>query len=388
MKPAPSEVFVPASNIKNVRLSIRMSSKLFVWPRQRMYHLAHIFTILTDCILETFQQERPFGTVVVDPSKPKITLDDVPYLVDQILNAEGEASVVAVKHVYELCDVAHKKNRFPMVCSGMYDVLSPLAECLNKESADSRHLACLALNNLSVPIENKTVMALGPASTKIIGGLCKLIAEQKLECYLSCICLMNLAFLEDTITAMLQYSPSDGHEVAPLDNPKSLLRVLEKLLISSCSHGNKVKPSSNNTVSLLRRFDKLSTSFASVAAKTTTEKFEAVRWACGLLRNLSKNELNATLIGQTEIPTCVVHHIRSSRIPPSQWTRNSLEHFSLEIIFNLALWPVSRATLVTSGARQVIQPITFKGDWQGKMASMAYTNLGATSGMEIATKIC
>ena len=72
---------------------------------------------------------------------------------------------------------------------------------------EGSRVLCLALNNLSIPTEIKRVMALGPASSAVIGGLCKVIAEDKQESYLCCICLMNLSFLEASITTMLQHSP-------------------------------------------------------------------------------------------------------------------------------------------------------------------------------------
>jgi hypothetical protein len=39
----------------------------------------------------------------------------------------------ATKKVYELCDVGHKKNRVPMICSGKWDVLKPLLEVVHNE---------------------------------------------------------------------------------------------------------------------------------------------------------------------------------------------------------------------------------------------------------------
>uniref|UniRef100_A0A7S3DUH8 Uncharacterized protein n=2 Tax=Entomoneis paludosa TaxID=265537 RepID=A0A7S3DUH8_9STRA len=282
------------------------------------------------------------------PSKPP-TLDDIPELVEQMLNSKGEKSAAATKRIYELCDVGHKQNRVPMVCSGKHDVLSPLAKCLTQESGDGRHLACLALNNLSIPTENKRVMALGPASKEVIGGLCKVIAEDKQESYLCCICLMNLSFLEASITSILQHSPSpDGKELAPLDNPSSLLRVLEKLLTNSPA-----------------------------VPKSGSGKSEGVRWACGLIKNLAKSEENAALIGKTDIPKCVVENIRSTTAPPSRWTSNSLEDFSLFVILNLAQWPVSREALINAGAVDVIKPIMAEGDLQGLKATMACSFLGA-----------
>ena len=266
-----------------------------------------------------------------------------------MLSGKGEKSAAATKRIYELCDVGHKQNRVPMVCSGKYDVLTPLAKCLTQESGDGRHLACLALNNLSIPTENKRVMALGPASKDVIGGLCKVIAEDKQESYLCCICLMNLSFLEASITTILQHSPApEGKTIAPLDNPNSLLRVLEKLLTNSPA-----------------------------VPKSGSGKSEGVRWACGLIKNLAKSEENAALIGKTDIPKCVVENIRATTAPPTRWTSNSLEDFSLFVILNLAQWPVSRDALIQAGAVDVVKPIMSEGDLQGLKATMACAFLGA-----------
>jgi hypothetical protein len=266
-----------------------------------------------------------------------------------MLHSKGEKSAAATKRIYELCDVGHKQNRVPMVCSGKYDVLTPLAKCLTQESGDGRHLACLALNNLSIPTENKRVMALGPASKDVIGGLCKVIAEDKQESYLCCICLMNLSFLEASITTILQHSPTpDGKSLLPIDNPDSLLRVLEKLLTNSPA-----------------------------VPKSGSGKSEGVRWACGLIKNLAKSEENAALIGKTDIPKCVVDNIRSTTAPPSRWTSNSLEDFSLFVILNLSQWPVSREALINSGAVDIVKPIMSEGDLQGLKATMACAFLGA-----------
>jgi hypothetical protein len=232
-----------------------------------------------------------------------------------------------------------------MVCSGKYDVLTPLAKCLTQESGDGRHLACLALNNLSIPTENKRVMALGPASKDVIGGLCKVIAEDKQESYLCCICLMNLSFLEASITTILQHSPGGG---APLVNHDSLIRVLEKLLTNSPT-----------------------------APKSGSGKSEGVRWACGLIKNLAKSEENAELIGSTDIPKCVVDNLRNTTAPPSRWTSNSLEDFSLFVVLNLAQWSGAKKALIDAGAVDVIKPIMAEGDLQGLKATMACAFLDA-----------
>jgi len=278
------------------------------------------------------------------------TLDDIPDLIEMMTNQTGEKSAAATKRIYELCDVGHKQNRVPMVCSGKYDVLTPLAKCLTQESGDGRHLACLALNNLSIPTENKRVMALGPASKDVIGGLCKVIAEDKQESYLCCICLMNLSFLEASITSILQHSPVEegASAVAPLNNDDSLIRVLEKLL--------------NNSPT---------------TPKSGSGKSEGVRWACGLIKNLAKSEENAALIGKTKIPSRVVDNLRNTTAPPSRWTSNSLEDFSLFVILNLAQWPGAKSALKEAGAVDVIKPIMSEGDLQGLKATMSCAFLQA-----------
>jgi len=283
------------------------------------------------------------------PSRPP-QMDDIPELLEIMTSEKGEKSAAATKRIYELCDVGHKQNRVPMVCSGKYDVLTPLAQCLTQESGDGRHLACLALNNLSIPTENKRVMALGPSSSAVIGGLCKVIAEDKQESYLCCICLMNLSFLEASITSMLQHSPvAEGSDpVAPLANPESLIRILEKLLKN-----------------------------APPVPKSGSGKSEGVRWACGLIKNLAKSEENAALFGQTEIPKCVVNNLRNTSAPPGRWTSNSLEDFSLFVVLNLAQWTASKDALVLAGAIDVIKPIMSEGDLQGLKATMACAFLGA-----------
>ena len=56
-----------------------------------------------------------------------------------------------------------------------------------------------------------------------------------------------------------------------------------------------------------------------------------------MIKNLAKSEENAALIGQTDIPKRVIENIRASTAPPSRWTSNSLEDFSLFVILNLSV---------------------------------------------------
>jgi len=289
------------------------------------------------------KSETPKNVAIKPP-----TLDDIPDLIKTMLEEKGEKRAAATKRIYELCDVSHKQNRIPMVTSGgQYDVLPALARCLTQDSGDGLHLACLALNNLSIPPENKLVMALGPTSREVIGGLCKVIKEDKQFSYMCCICLMNLSFLEAGINSILTYSESG---VPCLEDNNSLLRVLERLLVNSPS---------------------------TLKAGIGSGKSECVRWACGLIKNLTKSEENAKLIGKTQIPRCVVDNIKNSSSPPSRWTSNSLEDFSLFVILNLSQWPGSKDALVSAGALDAIQSIMAEGDLQGLKATMACAFLDA-----------
>jgi hypothetical protein len=250
-------------------------------------------------------------------------------------------------------------------------------------------------------------MTLGPESEIIIGALCKLIAQDKEESYLGCMCLNNLSLLEACSTTIMQHSPvSNGQKAkAPLDNEASLLRILEKRL--------------NNFIS---------------ASKSTPFESKSALWACGLIKYLAKNRENAALMGRTDIPKCVTEIIRAATAPPASWTTsivnqlspivvfdwasnliknnassdenanlirgidsqeritgttlaatapllnmksNSIENFSLFVILHLSQWPETHEALHKAGALEVIQPLMSQGKLQGLKATMASAFLGA-----------
>jgi hypothetical protein len=359
------------------------------------------------------------------------TLHDIPQLVDQMLHSKNVIKrAEAVKRIYELCDVAHKHNRVPMVCGAGGGspgnskdnvlLLPALAQCLAKTDCNTnyiRHLSCLALNNLSIPPENKAVLSLGPASKEIIAGLCQIIAEDTPQLsYLGCIVLMNLSFFESSslLQQHIHHSPLNNandetgggkslNNSPPLDcSPDdSLLCVLEKFL-------------TNNTKSLALtvaaaaaimpiQSDTTSGSLPLLAAENNADHDASsssshhlrVCWACGLIKNLAKNKENAALMGQTNIPQCLVDIIRQSSSsscstrPSSStsscWTNNGLEFFCLHAILNLAQWPSSsssssREALLQAGAMNAMTPllIEFADDsWQSLQATMVCAFLDA-----------
>lgn len=135
------------------------------------------------------------------------------------------------------------------------DVVSALCTCLLNSTGDARHLSLLSLNNLSIPSENKKTFNTDETREELVGALVKVVETDPNESYLACIALMNLSFL-DTCVADIASFPG-------------LLPVVEQLLRDG------------------------------VKAKAGSGKSEGVRWAAGLLKNLSKNQHAASLIAET-----------------------------------------------------------------------------------------
>lgn len=275
------------------------------------------------------------------------TLRDIPKLTKDMVQLEGDEATAAAKRLYELCDVGHKQNRELMVASGRYEVINPLSQCLlHTHNEEKLHFVCLTLNNLSIPHDNKRVMVMERGSKKLIGNLCKVVASGKKDAYLCCIVLMNLSFLEPAQVVIGQFSPRPSLSIrrpklTPLENPDSLLRILQELLAQS-SRG--------------------------------TSDF---RWAYGLLSTLSRNSENALLIGLTGIPRMAIDNIRQSTLQPAEWSTNSLEDFSLYLILHLA--EASKDGLIVHGALEVAEQVMISDTCgiQGLKATMvcAYLEL-------------
>lgn len=218
-----------------------------------------------------------------------------------------------------------------------------------KASKEDRRLACLILNNLSIPFECKAVMVLGPASERLLGALCAVIRHSHAESYLCCICLFNLSFLEDGAPAILNYTPAN----APLENPLSLLRTVE-LMMKTYSP---LLLSSNKVMSV---------------------EGEAVRWATGLIRNLSATQDACCLIAKTKIPELVCFHLRDSPNPIIKWTKDSVEDLSLIVLCNLAKYPELLSHLKQIGAQEAVHDIVGQGGIHDFRASMVQCSLASS----------
>ena len=227
-----------------------------------------------------------------------------------------------------------------MVCTSQWDIVGALSTCL--DYADDRRLACLTMNNLSIPFENKAVMAFGPSCTVLFDSILHVIQNGQPESYLCCILLMNLAYLDDARIKLVRY-PSD-----PLENPTSLLRTMELVLKS------------------YTRF---------LVKKVLSVEGEAVRWTTGLIRNLTSIEEGASLVAKTDIPRYVLTYVRDSRNPLYQWKEDSLEDLSLQVLVNLATYSGSIECLKALDAKHAFDSIVGQGGIHDVRASFLQVHL-------------
>jgi len=222
------------------------------------------------------------------------------------------------------------------------------------------HFVCLTLNNLSVPYDNKRVMVMERGAKRLIGNLCKVIASGKKESHLCCIVLMNLTFYEPGLTIIGQLSPTPKHpsiessSSSSSDSPERRNGTAKKALITTHTI---LKKAANvvikqpkltpleNPQSLLRILQDLISS-----VERGTSDF---RWAFGLLANLTRHTENALLIGLTGIPQMAIENLRVSKTPSNEWATNSLEDFSLYFLLHLA----EASSEGLQGALDVVVPI-------------------------------
>jgi hypothetical protein len=251
-----------------------------------------------------------------------IDFDDVmPGIVEDV-RSEGKKKMVALHKLYQMTDRERKQNRVPVVCTTKWDTIGAVASCVTPEAdPGDRRQALLLLNNLSIPIENKASIVLGEPVESLLPALLKVIHERLPESYLAAACLFNLSYLEDAKQFMFTYIPTvtvvatevqSQYHYRPrtLENPGSLLRILESLLRDYAGY---LQVDDVNSV-----------------------EGEAVRWVIGVLRNLATVKDNAIdLIQQTVVPALALQFLETTTNELSLWSRDSLEDSCLMLTVNL-----------------------------------------------------
>jgi len=278
-----------------------------------------------------------------------------------------------------------------MVCSPNWNVISTLAGCLLSMDSRSdsegellhdeiRRLACLTLNNLSTPKQNKRAI-MGEDSKLLLQNITTVIKLQIPETtYLCCIFLMNLSMSRDAVEPIMMFTPTT--EGAPdlnaslrssgrLRNSTTSIdsRNWEKFPTSKRFNAREPTPPRHRRAtsdspwlddpnSLLRCLEKLIRDQQPfLMSKAFSVEGESIRWAIGLLRNLTVKHRHCVVIAKTEIPALVLEVIKRTPHPVKQWIDNSTEEMALTVLDQLAASPAGSDKLKDCGAKVLLNNI-------------------------------
>jgi hypothetical protein len=167
----------------------------------------------------------------------------------------------------------------------------------------------------------------------------------------------------------------------------------------------------SNPSSLIRSIERLMHANAPYAfGRVRSVQGEAIRWSCGLIRNLTRAHrgvggANATggrglassttgedddddddgaegicsLISRTDIPHLVVRFVDDSPRPIVEWTRDSTEDACLGAMCNMAVWRDSLEALRRAGASRRLRRLEGQPGIHGYRARAIRCGLGALS---------
>jgi hypothetical protein len=280
-----------------------------------------------------------------------------------------------------------------MVCSPNWNVISSLAGCLLSMDSRSdseaellydeiRRLACLTLNNLSTPKENKRAIIQGEDSKLLLQNITTVIKLQIPETsYLCCIFLMNLAMSRDAVEPIMMFTPTteESSDVnAPLRSSGLGLRNSTSIDARNWEKTSKRfnareptpprhrrstsdTPWLDDSNSLLRCLEKLIRDQQPfLMSKAFSVEGESVRWAIGLLRNLTVKHRHCVVIAKTEIPALVLGVIERTAHPVKKWIDNSTEEMALTVLDQLAASPAGSDKLIDCGAKALLSSVRLR----------------------------
>jgi len=344
-----------------------------------------------------------------------------------------------------------------------------------KSAGDDRRLICWTINNLSIAYENKEAIVLGEHSATLLQALTEVIKSNLPETYLCCICLLNLTFLADAIRPVTFYMPSSygngkppyssplrsRSAIVPASNSSSLTinqhswsrgkpptSPLSRSRSAQVNHPARTRSSPSNgknlwmseqheggriseicglvlgnSSSLLRIVERMMLTNAPFLTSTVqSAQGEAVRWACGFIRNVTyageppaennngggkkrrgggNNGSNTDgsilsgstgrhgiisnesieevciLVSATEIPRLMVQFVGDSPNKTLKWTKDSLEDICMGAMCNMAQSQSSREALKRAGAVKCLEKIEGVPGIHGYRARAIRCSLGA-----------
>ena len=276
--------------------------------------------------------------------------------------------------------------RIAMVCTTKWELIISLANCLvigenrrqdeasNFQLQQIRRLACLTLNNLSIPKENKMRMILGSNASLLVCNLTKVIRLQEPEtAYLSCVCLMHLSSISGGVKPILTFSNSTETfiQVPNMGTNSIDPRVWEKNPLPSHQYSQNLTPlrrrrSSpvdspylDDPTSTLRSLECLMRDHQPfLMSKSFSLEGEAIRWTVGLLRNLSKENEHCRILSRTDIPVLVLGFLERTPHPVTTWAKDSLEEMTITFLEHLVRSPEGCKKLKEVGAIHVFRNIS------------------------------
>lgn len=358
----------------------------------------------------------------------------------------------SLQKLHDLTIKTNEYNRIPLLQTDKWDIIAALSTALiescqqvtvgadNQSMDENRRLICWTINNLSIPYENKATIVQGNRSL-ILQALMMVIQSNLPESYLACIFINNLTFLADAIKPVTLYVPpaidsgkaslpslpksrssrQKYHRSRSTDRTRSFStngrsrsgltkrsRSLSSNGLTICCEGEgwdseDIDNVLGNPSSLLRTVERMMVTNAPfLLSDVKSAQGEAIRWACGFIRNVTNGEEKITtpdsnapsprgrkgsisddsiqniclLISRTEIPRLVIQFVRESPHPSVKWTKDSLEDICLGIICNIARFS-TRESLLRAGAAECLEKLETLPGIHGYRARAVLVSLGA-----------
>ena len=152
-------------------------------------------------------QERSRVRKNKTPSPVEANIDMLPELVEHLhtsIDTSGETPAKALRMLFSLSESAETENRTKMVRDAelVPELLDFLKRC--ERGSSEQYLALLVLNNISIPSENKRIIALECGGAQI---LCRLLCLDP-SCHLMAIILVNLTFCDAELRKELVTRPN------------------------------------------------------------------------------------------------------------------------------------------------------------------------------------
>lgn len=325
-------------------------------------------------------------------------LQHVPRLLAQIAFSRDEETkqtiqrrTESLKQLHDLTKRGKEANRIPLLQYEVIDVLSRLLlqtpfseestiDASTIEIDEDRRYALWTLNNLSIPYPNKKVMVSHLLLMQALHEGIRVREEKNIHpcAYLCIICLMNLTYLAGGITEVVEYRDAYSTEAATV--------TTKTITKGSTDWQNEIL---NKPNSLLRCLEQIMIINAPFLSTVTSVQGEAIRWSCGLLRNMTyhagpnngsssnvKNtksnpnpngirgeidpaiiEAICTTLTRTKIPQQIIKFVKDSHHPVEKWTKDSLEDICLGILCQLVQWPDCRRSLKEVGAAESLEGV-------------------------------